>query len=76
MEPYRWFGWQATDEAGQPVWTFVFGLFPEGEDRTRLVVRESFAPAFMPPLAVIALEIPEPSGSATAGTGRMEEHAH
>lgn len=59
VEPYRWFGWQATSEAGQPVWTFVFGLFPEGENRTRLVVRESFDPAFMPPPAVIALEIPD-----------------
>lgn len=58
-EPNQWFGWQATDESGQPVWTFVFGLFPEGQNQTRLVVRESFAPAFMPPLAVIALEIPD-----------------
>jgi hypothetical protein len=59
IEPYRWFGWQATDEAGQPVWTFIFGLFPEGENRTRLVVRESFNPTFMPPAAVLALEIPD-----------------
>ncbi len=59
LEPYQWFGWQATDESGQPVWTFVFGLFPEGEKQTRLVVRESFNPAFMPPAAVLALEIPD-----------------
>jgi hypothetical protein len=59
IEPYQWFGWQAADESGQPVWTFVFGLFPEGADRTRLVVRESFDPTFMPPAAVIALEIPD-----------------
>lgn len=59
LEPYQWFGWQATDESGQPVWTFVFGLFPEGENLTRLVVRESFNPTFMPPAAVIALEIPD-----------------
>jgi len=59
VEPYQWFGWQAKDESGEPVWTFVFGLFPEGENRTRLVVRESFNPAFMPPAAVIALEIPD-----------------
>ncbi len=59
LEPYQWFGWQATDESGEPVWTFVFGLFPEGENHTRLVVRESFNPAFMPPAAVIALEIPD-----------------
>jgi hypothetical protein len=59
IEPYQWFGWQAADESGQPVWTFVFGLFPEGANRTRLVVRESFDPAFMPPAAVIVLEIPD-----------------
>lgn len=59
VEPYQWFGWQATDDSGQPVWTFVFGLFPEGENRTRLVVRESFDPAFMPAAAVIAMEIPD-----------------
>lgn len=59
MEPYQWFGWQATDEAGKPVWTFVFGLFPEGENRTRLVVRESFNSTFIPPAAVLALEIPD-----------------
>ncbi len=59
LEPYQWFGWQATDDAGKPVWNFVFGLFPEGENHTRLVVRESFDPVFMPPAAVIALEIPD-----------------
>lgn len=59
IEPYQWFGWQAADDSGQPVWTFVFGLFPAGENRTRLVVRESFDPAFMPAAAVIALEIPD-----------------
>ncbi len=59
IEPYQWFGWQAAGESGQPVWTFVFGLFPEGANQTRLVVRESFDPAFMPPAAVIALEIPD-----------------
>jgi hypothetical protein len=59
IEPYQWLGWQAVDESGQPVWTFVFGLFPEGANRTRLVVRESFNPAFMPAAAVLALEIPD-----------------
>jgi hypothetical protein len=59
IEPNQWFGWQAADETGKPVWTFVFGLFPEGANRTRLVVRESFDPAFMPPAAVVALEIPD-----------------
>lgn len=59
VEPYQWFGWQAADDSGQPVWTFIFGLFPEGENRARLVARESFNPAFMPPAAVVALEIPD-----------------
>jgi hypothetical protein len=59
MEPHQWFGWQAAGETDQPVWTFVFGLLPEGENRTRLVVRESFDPTFMPPAAVFALEIPD-----------------
>lgn len=58
VEPYQWFGWQAA-ESGSPVWTFTFGLFPEGINRTRLVVRESFNPAFMPPAAAIGLEIPD-----------------
>jgi hypothetical protein len=58
IEPYQWFGWQAS-ESGSPVWTFTFGLFPEGENRTRLVVRESFDPAFIPPAAAIGLEIPD-----------------
>lgn len=59
IDPYQLFGWQAVDDSGQPVWTFVFGLFPEGENLTRLVVRESFNPVFMPPTAVLALEIPD-----------------
>ena len=59
VEPYRQFGWQAADDAGKPVWTFMFGLYPEGENGTRLVVRESFDPTFMPPAAVIAMEIPD-----------------
>jgi hypothetical protein len=59
MEPYRWFGWQAQDEAGNGVWTFVFGLFPVEAGRTRLVVRESFDPTFMPPVAAAIIEIPD-----------------
>lgn len=59
IQPYQWFGWQATDDNGAGVWTFVFGLFPEDATHTRLVVRESFDPAFMPPAAVAVLEIPD-----------------
>lgn len=59
IEPHQWFGWQAPGEDGRPVWTFVFGLFPEDETHTRLVVRESFDPTFMPAAAVVAMEIPD-----------------
>jgi len=59
IEPYQWFGWQAQDDKGQPVWTFVFGLFPVNETSTRLVVRESFDPVFMPAPAALAIEIPD-----------------
>lgn len=59
LEPYQWIGWQAPDENSRPVWTFVFCLFPEGINQTQLVVRESFNPVFMPPAAVLALEIPD-----------------
>lgn len=59
LEPNRWLSWQATGDDGQPVWTFTFGLFPIDETRSRLIVRESFANSFMPPAAVVALEIPD-----------------
>ena len=59
VEPHQWFGWQARDENGQPVWNFVFGLFPVGETRTRLVVRESFDPTAMPAAVVTLIEIPD-----------------
>ncbi len=59
IEPQQWFGWQAEDEAGRPVWTFVLGLFPVDAARTRLVVRESFASAAMPAAAVFAIEVPD-----------------
>jgi hypothetical protein len=51
--------WQAKDESGAPVWTFTFGLFPLDDSHTRLIVRESFDSAFMPPAAVFVLEIPD-----------------
>jgi hypothetical protein len=59
MVPYQWFGWQAKDDAGQPIWSFTFGLFPLDSTHTRLVVRESFDPLGMPAAATTALEIPD-----------------
>jgi hypothetical protein len=59
MEPYQWFGWQARDDAGKPIWSFTFGLFPIDSAHTRLVVRESFDPIDMPAAATTALEIPD-----------------
>jgi hypothetical protein len=59
MEPYQWFGWQAKDDAGKPIWSFTFGLFPLDNTHTRLVVRESFDPIDMPVAATTALEIPD-----------------
>ena len=59
LEPNRWLSWQAEDETGGPVWSFTFGLFPVDESHTRLIVRESFDNDFMPPAAVLALEVPD-----------------
>ncbi len=59
MEPYQWFGWQAKDDTGKPIWSFTFGLFPLDSTHTRLVVRESFDPIGMPVAATTALEIPD-----------------
>ena len=59
IEPYQWFGWQAKDDAGKPIWSFTFGLFPIDSTHTRLVVRESFDPIGMPTAATTALEIPD-----------------
>ncbi len=59
IEPNHWFGWQAKAEDGKPVWNFVFGLFPLDETHTRLVVRESFDPAAMPPAITFLIEIPD-----------------
>jgi hypothetical protein len=59
VEPYQWFGWQAKDEAGKPIWSFTFGLFPVDEAHTRLVARESFDPIGMPAAATTMLEIPD-----------------
>jgi len=59
IEPNHWFGWQARDEKGKPVWNFVFGLFAIDGSHTRLVVRESFDPTAIPSAATIAIEIPD-----------------
>ena len=59
IEPNQWFGWQASDENGKPVWNFVFGLFQVDETHTRLVVRESFDPNAMPSAVITMIEIPD-----------------
>jgi hypothetical protein len=59
VEPTRWLSWQASDERGDPVWTFTFGLFPVDANHTRLIVRESFRTEVVPPVAVAILEIPD-----------------
>lgn len=59
IEPNHWFGWQASDEKGKPVWSFTFGLFPVDDTHTRLVVRESFDKDAMPPAVIFAIEIPD-----------------
>lgn len=59
LEPNQWLGWETLDEKKQPVWNFTIGLAPAGEQRTRLIIRESFSPNAMPPAALTALEIPD-----------------
>ena len=59
LEPNQSLSWQAKDESGTPVWTFTFGLVPIDSTHTRLIVRESFNNTFVPPAAVVALEIPD-----------------
>jgi hypothetical protein len=59
VESNQWLSWQAKDESGTPVWTFTFGLVPIDSTHTRLIVRESFNNTFVPPAAVVALEIPD-----------------
>ncbi|MFZ6030652.1 MAG: hypothetical protein ACOYYS_23340 [Chloroflexota bacterium] len=59
IEPFQWFGWQSKDDAGKPFWTFMIGLFPLDKTHTRLVIRESFDAAMMPPVAAFVLEIPD-----------------
>ncbi len=59
IEPYHWFGWQASDANGKPVWNFIFGLYPVDGAHTRLVVRESFDREGMPPVVTSMIEIPD-----------------
>lgn len=59
LEPNQWLSWQAKDDNGTPVWTFTFGLTSVDDAHTRLIVRESFNNAFVPPVAVFILEIPD-----------------
>lgn len=59
IEPHRYFGWQAAAEDGSPMWSFTLGLYPAGEGETRLIIRESFSQAAMPPIALFMLELPD-----------------
>ena len=59
IEPNQWFGWQASDENGKPMWSYTLGLFPIDATSTRLVMRESFDKAAMPPAMAFAVEIPD-----------------
>lgn len=59
VEPHQWFGWQAKDDSGKPIWTFAFGLISIDKGYTRLIVRESFDPTAMPAIATFVLEIPD-----------------
>jgi hypothetical protein len=59
IEPNHYFGWQASDANGKPVWNFIFGLFPIDGSHTRLVVRESFDRDRMPPVVTSVIEIPD-----------------
>jgi hypothetical protein len=59
IEPGKYFGWQASDEKGKPVWNFIFGLYPVDSAHTRLVVRESFDKTAMPAAITFAIEIPD-----------------
>jgi hypothetical protein len=59
VEPGHWFGWQAKDANGKPVWNFMFGLLPVDNTHTRLVVRESFDRDSMPRAITSAIEIPD-----------------
>jgi len=59
IEPNHWFGWQLSDENGNPMWNTIFGLFPVDDAHTRLVMRESFDEDAMPPVVTFATEIPD-----------------
>ncbi len=59
IEPEEWFGWQASDPDGKPVWTFMLGLIPVDDSRSRLVIRESFDPDAMPAAVITLIEIPD-----------------
>ncbi len=66
IEPNRWLAWQAKGDTDKPVWTFILGLTPIDSTHTRLTMRESFDPAWLPIGPSFAFEIPD---------GVMEEKA-
>ena len=59
IEPQKWFGWQSSDPSGKPVWSFMLGLIPVDEGRTRLVIRESFDKDAIPAPVLTLIEIPD-----------------
>jgi hypothetical protein len=59
IEPNQWFGWQSSDDDGNPVWMFMFGLFPTDGGHTRLVMRESFDRDAMPSAVPFLIAIPD-----------------
>jgi hypothetical protein len=59
VEPTRVFGWNSKAEDGSITWSFTFVLTPAENGATRLVMRESFDPAWMPAAAVQMLAIPD-----------------
>lgn len=59
VEPNRLIRWQAFDEHGAPTWTFILEITPVDDARSRLILRESFDPNWMPAPAMFALELPD-----------------
>jgi len=59
IEKPQWFGWQSSDPAGKPVWSFMLGLIPVDASHTRLVIRESFEKNALPAPVLTLIEIPD-----------------
>jgi len=59
IESPKWFGWQSSEPAGKPVWSFMLGLVPTDTSHTRLVIRESFDKNAIPAPMLTLIEIPD-----------------